>query len=127
MIYFLGLFVTLTLMADVSFSYTVADNLGQDLLEDFTYTVTDNAGNSVSAHLYIRLSDNAPVFPNTGTTEAGIVPKSDTNASDASEPAPAAASPQESGHAEPAPVEPVEVDLVNVPMPYDMDATQSIA
>ncbi len=52
---------------------------------------------------------------------------SDTNASDASEPAPAAAEPQESGHAEPAPVEPVEVDLVNVPMPYDMDATQSIA
>ena len=52
---------------------------------------------------------------------------SDTNASDASEPAPAAASSQESGHAEPAPVEPVEVDLVNVPMPYDMDATQSMA
>lgn len=52
---------------------------------------------------------------------------SDTNASDASEPAPVAASPQESGHAEPAPVEPVEVDLINVPMPYDMDATQSIA
>ena len=143
----MGLYGTLTIKADGSFSYTVADNLGQDLLEDFTYTVTDNAGNSVSAHLYIRLNDNAPVFPNTGTTEAGIVPKgaeidlaifedfsflessapSDPNASDASEPAPAAAEPQEHGHAEPAPVEPVEVDLVNVPMPYDMDATQSIA
>ena len=37
-----------------------------------------------------------------------------------------AATSQESGHAEPAPIEPVEIDLGNAPMPYDMDAPQSI-
>ena len=35
-----------------------------------------------------------------------------------------AATSQESGHAEPAPIEPVEIDLGNAPMPYDMDAPQ---
>ena len=67
-----GQYGSLTVNADGAFTYTT-ERIGENLLESFACTVTDAAGNTAEAHLYIRLSDNAPVFPNTGGTAEGIV------------------------------------------------------
>ena len=69
-----GDYGVLDIKADGTFSYRSPQHLGDDVLETFTYTVTDQAGNQAIAHLYIRLGDNSSPFPNTGTTEPGIVP-----------------------------------------------------
>jgi VCBS repeat-containing protein len=68
-----GEYGTLSINSAGLFSYTPADGfLNQPNLEHFTYAVTDQTGNTTEADLYIRLSDEAPVFPNTGDTEAGV-------------------------------------------------------
>ena len=140
-----GQYGSLTINADGSFTYTT-ERIGESLLEDFTYTVTDAAGNSAEAHLYIRLSDDAPVFPNTGDTEEGIVTlETDAGlfaglnlfgtdehalygaddsvdvpaAGDGAMDAPSYMPPEVSGMPEP-----VEVTLASVPLPYDADALQ---
>lgn len=110
-----GQYGSLTIHADGSFRYTT-DYTGEDLLETFTYTVTDAAGNSDEAHLYIRLSDNAPAFPGTGTGDAAA----DAFFADA---------PGTGGEmpgALPEPPEPLEVTLIGVPLPYDADALQAV-
>lgn len=140
-----GQYGSLTINPDGSFSYTT-ELIGEDLLEDFTYTVTDAAGNSAEAHLYIRLSDDAPVFPNTGDTEEGIVtldtdaglfaglnlfstdehalygadaPVDVPAAGDGAMDAPSYMPPEVSAMSDP-----VEVTLASVPLPYDADALQ---
>ena len=101
-------------------TYTTT-RIGEALLEDFTYTVTDKAGNIAEAHVYIRLGDGAPAFPNTGTIDEGVVSAVDgalvTFMDAAAVPATEAA---------PTLPEPVEVGLANIPLPYDVDATQHI-
>lgn len=138
-----GLHGTLSIKADGTFSYTAMDKLGQDLLEEFTYTVTDQAGNTDTSCLYIRLSDNAPVFPNTGTTEEGIIVTAaegdaaafmehrgflDVLESNAEEPVAQAsevdAAPAFDSHVYDS--EPVEIALTSVPLPHDVDAAQSL-
>ena len=138
-----GLHGTLSIKADGTFSYTAMDKLGQDLLEEFTYTVTDQAGNTDTSCLYIRLSDNAPVFPNTGTTEEGIIVTAaegdaaafmegrgflDVLESNAEEPVAQAsevdATPAFDSHVYDS--EPVEIALTSVPLPHDVDAAQSL-
>ena len=133
-----GQYGSLTIHPDGSFTYTSV-HIGEALLEDFTYTVTDAAGNSAEAHLYIRLSDSAPVFPNTGgteegifavQTEAGLFAGLDLFSADGSafsgltdgEQAPA---PADDGAAHmpqgmPA-AEPLDVALTGVPLPYEAD------
>ena len=140
-----GQYGSLTINADGSFTYTT-ERIGESLLEDFTYTVTDAAGNSAEAHLYIRLSDDAPVFPNTGDTEEGIVtldtdaglfaglnlfstdghalygaddPVDVPAAGDGAMDAPSYMPPEVSAMSDP-----VEVTLASVPLPYDADALQ---
>ena len=143
-----GQYGSLTINADGSFTYT-SERIGEALLEDFTYTVTDAAGNSAEAHLYIRLSDDAPVFPNTGDTEEGIVTL-ETDAGlfaglnlfgtdehalygaddsvdvpatdDGAMDAPSYMPPEVSAMSDP-----VEVTLASVPLPYDVDALQQAA
>lgn len=132
----------LQITADGAFTYT-SDYVGDPLLEDFTCTVTDRAGNTAEAHLYIRLGDEAPAFPNTGLTEEGIIPVADepplfATLSDvapwASSDSPAAsAQPAEPAH-DPANApahdpahDPADVGLVGVPQPYDVDASQHLA
>ena len=101
-------------------TYTTT-HIGEALLEDFTYTATDKAGNVAEAHLYIRLGDGAPAFPNTGGTDEGIFSVVDGTLATFMD---AAAVPgTEAAHTLP---EPVEVALANVPLPYDVDATQHI-
>lgn len=137
-----GQYGSLTINADGSFTYTT-ERIGESLLEDFTYTVTDAAGNSAEAHLYIRLGDDAPVFPNTGDTEEGIVTL-DTDAGlfaglnlfstdehalyGASDPATAGDGAMDAPSYMPPDVpamsDPVEVTLVSIPLPYDADALQ---
>lgn len=106
-----GKYGKLTIGPDGSFIYNYA--LGTenfDVLEDFTYTVTDSRGYSDTAHLYIRLSDNAPAFPvaeqaafaSEAPQDASPTPDGDTQG-DAPDTAP----------------EPVEIGLANVPLPYD--------
>ena len=111
--------------------------------------MTDAAGNSAEAHLYIRLSDDAPVFPNTGDTEEGIVtldtdaglfaglnlfstdghalygaddPVDVPAAGDGAMDAPSYMPPEVSAMSDP-----VEVTLASVPLPYDVDALQQAA
>ena len=126
-----GDYGVLDIKADGTFSYRSPQHLGDDVLETFTYTVTDQAGNQAIAHLYIRLGDNSPAFPNTGTTEPGIVPVGSDQAAniladfaflDTIGPDTASYSnslrhgnglPTSSDH------EVDDVELVNVPLPYD--------
>lgn len=128
-----GQYGSLTVRPDGSFTYT-SIRIGEDLLEDFTYTVTDAAGNSAEAHLYIRLSDNAPVFPNTGGTEEGIFAvQTDADLfagltlfsqADAATPAAAPAhapAPADDGAAGMPAAEPQEVTLASVPLPHDAE------
>ena len=114
-----GRYGQLTISPDGSFTYTTT-HIGEALLEDFTYTATDKAGNVAEAHLYIRLGDGAPAFPNTGGTGEGIFSAVDGTLAtfmDAAVPG---------TEATPTLPEPVEVALANVPLPYDVDATQHI-
>jgi VCBS repeat-containing protein len=60
-----GLYGTLIIKADGAYIYTTT-HLREPLLESFTYTVTDSDGNIGTANLYIRLSDAAPPFPDSG-------------------------------------------------------------
>lgn len=112
-----GRYGQLTVSPDGSFTYTTT-RIGEALLEDFTYTATDKAGNVAEAHVYIRLGDGAPVFPNTGTTDEGVFSGTLATFMDA------AAVP--ATEAAPSLPEPVEVGLANIPLPYDVDATQHI-
>ena len=98
-------------------TYTTT-RIGEALLEDFTYTATDKAGNVAEAHVYIRLGDGAPAFPNTGTTDEGVFSGTLATFMDA------AAVP--ATEAAPSLPEPVEVGLANIPLPYDVDATQHL-
>lgn len=68
-----GKYGVLTINQQGVFSYNTTQ-LNENLVESFTYSVTDKAGNIAEAHLHIRLSDNAPAFPNTGTTDEGVIP-----------------------------------------------------
>lgn len=126
----------LQISADGSFTYT-SDYVGNPLLEDFTYTVTDTTGNTAEAHLYIRLGDGAPAFPNTGLTEEGVIPRTEdlsaffaqsddapwaTSGESADLPADPAASPEHAPAADPA-----EIGLASVPLPYDVDGVQHLA
>ena len=85
------------------------------------YTVVDSKGFSDTAHLYIRLSDNAPEFP--GTTEAqgnvvhedAIPDSSDGTGMDAQDQNPQDSMP-----------EPEDIELANVPLPYDPADTGSV-
>ena len=141
-----GQYGSLTINPDGSFSYTT-EQIGENLLEDFAYTVTDAAGNSAEAHLYIRLSDDAPVFPNTGDTEEGVIPVADaalfdglnlfsteeTALSGAADPAEAPAAAAHDAMDAPAglppdmsDMNPAEVTLVGVPLPYEADALQHV-
>ncbi len=136
-----GRYGALTINPDGSFTYTT-EYLDQDLLEDFTYTVTDSTGNSDEAHLYIRLSDNAPAFPNEQAEhslsgedrplmpDTAENPLDDATSDDVSpdDAAPMSADTAPDASSEPvhdahdpydALPEPVDVDLANVPLPYD--------
>lgn len=130
----------LQISADGSFTYT-SDYVGDPLLEDFTYTVTDTTGNTAEAHLYIRLGDGAPAFPNTGLTEEGVIPRAEAlpalfGQSDAApwadfgeaaaQPAESAATPEHAPAADPA-ADPAEIGLASVPLPYDVDGLQHLA
>ena len=115
-----GHYGQLTISPDGSFTYTTT-RIGEALLEDFTYTATDKAGNVAEAHLYIRLGDGAPAFPNTGGTGEGVFSVVDGTLATFMD---AAAVP--GTEATPTLPEPVEVALANVPLPYDVDATQHI-
>jgi VCBS repeat-containing protein len=64
-----GLYGQLVVYKEGYYSYTTQQHLGEPLLEHFTYTVTDTAGNSSEAHIYIRLSEDAPPYPNSGIME----------------------------------------------------------
>jgi VCBS repeat-containing protein len=76
-----GTYGALTIDNAGQFSYTPSDGyLNQPYLDHFTYTVTDQTGNVAEADLYIRLSDDAPVFPNTGDAEAGTFSEADMSA-----------------------------------------------
>lgn len=124
----------LQISADGSFTYT-SDYVGDPLLEDFTYTVTDTTGNTAEAHLYIRLGDGAPAFPNTGLTEEGIIPSAEELAAFSGQPDAAlwasagtpgdTAQPADAAHA--AAHEPAEIGLASVPLPYDVDGVQHLA
>lgn len=126
-----GDYGVLDIKADGTFSYRSPQHLGDDVLETFTYTVTDQAGNQAIAHLYIRLGDNSSPFPNTGTTEPGIVPVGSGQADNifadftfldtvGPDTAPHSGS---LGHGDNLSTssnqEVDDVELVNVPLPYD--------
>lgn len=122
-----GKYGILDIAADGTFTYRVPEHLGEDLLESFTYVVTDAAGNHAEACLYIRLGDNSSPFPNTGTTEEGIVPAgsgidpaifADFNFLSGTGSAPSTGI-DHGGNSIPAPLEVSDVGLVNVPLPYD--------
>ena len=121
-----GQYGSLTINSDGLFTYTTTC-IDQDLLEDFTYTVTDNAGNSATAHLYIRLSDTAPDFPNTGAVQsAALFEESPVLAPDDAPVEPTAADAPAmddapAGEPQDALPDPVEVDLFSVPLPYDVE------
>lgn len=124
----------LQIAADGSFTYTT-DYVGEPLLEDFTYTVTDTTGNTAEAHLYIRLGEGAPAFPNTGLTEEGVIPSAEELAAFSGQPDAAlwasagtpgdTAQPADAAHA--AAHEPAEIGLASVPLPYDVDGVQHLA
>lgn len=106
-----GKYGKLTIGPDGSFIYNYA--LGTenfDVLEDFTYTETDSRGYSDTAHLYIRLSDDAPAFP--VAEQAAFASESPQDAS----PTPDG---DTQGNAPDTAPEPVEIELANVPLPYD--------
>lgn len=117
-----GQYGKLTIEPDGSFryNYTVSSD-NRDVLEDISYTVVDSKGFSDTAHLYIRLSDNAPEFP--GTTEAqgnvvhedAIPDSSDGTGMDAQDQNPQDSMP-----------EPEDIELANVPLPYDPADTGSV-
>lgn len=122
-----GKYGILDIAADGTFTYRVPEHLGEDLLESFTYVVTDAAGNHAEACLYIRLGDNSSPFPNTGTTEEGIVPAgsgidpaifADFNFLSGTGSAPSTGI-DHGGNNISAPIEVSDVGLVNVPLPYD--------
>lgn len=131
-----GRYGTLTINPDGGFTYTTTA-IDEDLLEDFVYTVTDSTGKSDEAHLYIRLSDNAPVFPNQQPAPAALLGEEqpvapdngphygDHDGPDNGEDGTAPDSSPDPSHDSsyddsiPDPVEPVDVGLVNVPLPYD--------
>ncbi len=127
-----GRYGSLTIAPDGAFTYTT-ERIGEDLLEDFVCTVTDAAGNTARGRLYIRLSDNAPVFPNTGNTEEGVFSTENGEESfsalfslmNMADTAFDAGLPDVSVMAA-APAEPVEIALASVPLPYDTDATQQL-
>ncbi|MDE6735399.1 MAG: hypothetical protein K2J64_08050 [Desulfovibrio sp.] len=105
-----GKYGVLTIGPDGNFIYNYT--LGTenfDVLEDFVYSVTDSKGYSDTAHLYIRLSDDAPAFPG-----AEQVPETPQGSQDA----PAGMEGSDTAPQEDAP-EPAEIGLASVPLPYD--------
>lgn len=112
-----GQYGSLTIAPDGSFryNYTVGSD-NRDVREDFTYAVVDSKGFSDTAHLYIRLSDNAPDFP-TGTEVQDVaqidsLPDS-TNGDDMD--------------AQNVPDSmPDDIELASVPLPYDPADSASV-
>lgn len=117
-----GQYGKLTIEPDGSFryNYTVSSD-NRDVLEDISYTVVDSKGFSDTAHLYIRLSDNAPEFPGTTEAQGNVVHEdampasSDGAGMDAQDQNPRDSMP-----------EPEDIELANVPLPYDPADTGSV-
>lgn len=113
-----GQYGNLTIEPDGSFryNYTVGSD-NRNVREDFTYTVVDSKGFSDTAHLYIRLSDNAPDFP-TGTEVQSRIAEDDILPDSAG---------GDDMYAQNVPDSmPEDIELASVPLPYDPADSASV-